>query len=75
MIYFINTSNPDGPWLRAIDPWTGLAIPGTKVDTCTMRVYQANTNRERNFHLAVDDAATPEFKAKYSLFVDPTPGA
>lgn len=75
MTYYVNTSNPDGPWLRVIDAWTGQPVPATRVDTCTMQVFQANTNRVRNFHLAVDATATPEFKAKYPLFVRPEPPA
>lgn len=75
MTHLINTSNPDGPWLRAIDAWSGLAIPGSKADTCTMQIYAGLGVRPRNFYLSVDAAATPEFKAKYSQFVNPALGA
>jgi len=73
--YYVNSSNPDGPWLRVIDAWTGQPVPATRVDTCTMQVFQANTNRVRNFHLAVDATATDEFKLKYATFVRPAPPA
>lgn len=73
MILLVNSSNPDGPWLRVIDAWTGQPIPATKVDTCTMQVYAGLGARTRNFHLRVDATATDEFKLKYATFVDPTP--
>lgn len=68
MIYYVNTANPAGPWLRVIDPKTGDPIPASRVDTCEMRVYQANTSRPRNFYLRVDADAPDDFKALYPLF-------
>lgn len=81
MIVKLGTANPDGPWLRAFNPFNGGSgvVGAVEADTDAMtitvatgvgmfRTYQV---RNMNFFLRVDPAAGDEFKRKYAVWVHP----
>lgn len=78
MIYKLNAANPDGPWLRAYDPFNanGRIVGAIEADTCEMRVTIARgpeltSVQQRSFFLRVDDTAPDDFKRLYLPFVAP----
>ena len=78
MVYKLNNANPDGPWLRAYDPFNsnGRIVGAIEADTCETRVTiakgpETTSVQNRSFFLRVDDTAPDDFKRKYLPFVHP----